>query len=72
LQRLSGATSGRAVEHDRHFHPDVIGLRTLDQLRHYVLHLAKLVGVFAEAADLDASARGACPTAGCSPSSYGP
>jgi hypothetical protein len=41
------------VEHDRHFHPDVIGLHKLDQLRHYVLHLAKLVGVFAEAADLD-------------------
>jgi hypothetical protein len=41
------------VEHDRHFHPDVIGLQKLDQLRHYVLHLAKLVGVFANAADLD-------------------
>lgn len=41
------------VEHDRHFHPDVIGLHKLDQLRHYVLHLAKIVGVFAEAADLD-------------------
>lgn len=41
------------VEHDRHFHPDVIGLHKLDQLRHYVLHLAKLVGVFAAAADLD-------------------
>jgi hypothetical protein len=40
------------VEHDRLFHPDVIGLHKLDQLRHYVLHLAKLVGVFAEAADL--------------------
>lgn len=41
------------VEHDRHFHPDVIGLHKLDQLRHYVLHLAKLVGVFAAAADPD-------------------
>ncbi len=41
------------VEHDRHFHPDVIGLHKLDQLRHYVLHLAKLVGAFAAATDGD-------------------
>lgn len=41
------------VEHDRHFHPDVIGLHKLDQLRHYVLHLAKLVGAFAAATDSD-------------------
>jgi hypothetical protein len=39
------------VEHDRAYHPDVIGLTKADQLRHYALHLAKIVGAFAEAAD---------------------
>lgn len=38
------------VEHDRRYHPDVIGLTKLDQLRHYALHLAKLVGAAAEIA----------------------
>ena len=35
------------VEHDRHYHPDVIGLTKFDQLRHYALHLAKLTGAVA-------------------------
>ena len=30
------------IEHDRFYHPDVIGLTKADQLRHYALHLAKL------------------------------
>ncbi len=34
--------------HDRHYHPDVIGLARTDQLRHIALHLAKIVGAFAE------------------------
>jgi hypothetical protein len=32
------------AEHDRSYHPDVIGLKKADQLRHYALHLAKLAG----------------------------
>ena len=35
------------VEHDRHFHLDVVGLAKEEQLRHYALHLAKIVGAFA-------------------------
>jgi hypothetical protein len=34
-------------EHDRHYHPDVVGMARLDQLRHYAFHLAKIVGAFA-------------------------
>jgi len=34
-------------EHDRVYHPDVVGLARLDQLRHYALHLTKIVGAFA-------------------------
>jgi len=36
------------VAHDRHYHPDVVGLAKIEQLRHYALHLAKIVGAFAE------------------------
>ena len=39
--------------HDREYHPDVIGLARLDQLRHYAFHLAKLVGAFAIGDDSD-------------------
>lgn len=35
------------AEHDRLFHPDVIGLHKSDQLQHHALHLAKLVGALA-------------------------
>lgn len=38
------------AEHDRFYHADVVGLSKFDQLRHYVLHLAKLVGALADAA----------------------
>jgi hypothetical protein len=31
-------------EHDRHYHPDVLGLSRYEQLRHYAFHLAKLAG----------------------------
>jgi hypothetical protein len=41
------------VQHDRYYHPDVIGLSKAGQLQHYALHLAKLVGAFAVAADAD-------------------
>jgi hypothetical protein len=41
------------VEHDRYYHADVLGLAKVEQLRHYVLHLAKIVGAFAEAADVE-------------------
>ncbi len=36
------------AEHDRLYHPDVVGLHKSDQLQHYTLHLAKLVGALAE------------------------
>lgn len=39
------------VEHDRYYHVDVIGLTKAEQLRHYALHLAKIVGAFAEGRD---------------------
>jgi hypothetical protein len=39
------------VDHDRYYHADVLGLAKAEQLRHYALHLAKIVGAFAEAAD---------------------
>jgi hypothetical protein len=34
-------------EHDRHYHPDVLGLSRYEQLRHYAFHLAKLAGAAA-------------------------
>lgn len=39
------------IDHDRAYHPDVFGLTKAEQLRHYSLHLAKLAGAFARAAD---------------------
>ena len=36
------------LDHDRYYHPDVAGMAKLDQLRHCALHLAKIVGAFAE------------------------
>ncbi|HEY1588066.1 MAG TPA: hypothetical protein VGH63_20340 [Polyangia bacterium] len=39
------------AEHDRAYHPDVVGLSRAEQLRHYAFHLAKIVGAFAVAAD---------------------
>lgn len=36
------------LRHDRHYHPDVIGLHKSEQLRHYSFHLGKLVAVIAE------------------------
>jgi hypothetical protein len=39
------------IDHDRRYHADVFGLAKAEQLRHYALHLAKIVGAFAEAAD---------------------
>lgn len=38
------------AEHDRYYHPDVIGLSKFTQLNHYALHLAKLAGALAEVA----------------------
>jgi len=38
------------VEHDRRYHPDIIGLSKADQLRHCALHLAKLTGALADVA----------------------
>jgi hypothetical protein len=40
-------------EHDRHYHPDVLGLSRYEQLRHYAFHLAKLAGAAAQAATGD-------------------
>jgi hypothetical protein len=36
------------VAHDRAYHPDVLGLARIDQLRHYAFHLSKLVGALAD------------------------
>jgi hypothetical protein len=38
------------AEHDRRYHPDVVGLAKFDQLRHCALHLAKLAGAAASIA----------------------
>lgn len=38
------------AEHDRNYHPDVVGLTKSDQVRHYALHLAKLAAATADAA----------------------
>lgn len=51
-----GVTEWRALQlvqdaHDHAYHYDVVGLTKSEQLRHYALHLAKLVGACAEAAD---------------------
>jgi hypothetical protein len=32
------------AQHDRVYHPDVVGLPKAEQLRHFALHLAKLAG----------------------------
>jgi hypothetical protein len=42
-------------EHDQAYHFDVVGLTKQEQLRHYALHVAKLAGACADAAqgDLD-------------------
>jgi hypothetical protein len=58
---VSSADSWRAlqlaqVEHDRSYHPEIIGLSKADQLRHCALHLAKLTGALAEIA-IDATDR---------------
>lgn len=42
------------VEHDRYYHPDVLGLAKSEQLRHYALHLAKLAGAAADVTRNDA------------------
>jgi hypothetical protein len=36
------------LDHDRYYHPDVVGMAKLQQLCHCALHLAKIVGAFAE------------------------
>lgn len=50
-----GVNQWRALQlvqdaHDHAYHYDVVGLTKAEQLRHYALHLAKLVGACAEAA----------------------
>jgi hypothetical protein len=39
------------IDHDRYYHADVIGLAKVDQLRHYALHLVKIVGAFGTSTD---------------------
>jgi hypothetical protein len=41
------------IEHDKAYHPDVIGLHKQEQLRHYALHLSKIAGAFARRAISD-------------------
>jgi hypothetical protein len=38
------------VDHDRFYHPDVVGMSKWDQLHHHVLHLIKLAAATAEVA----------------------
>jgi hypothetical protein len=38
------------AEHDRYYHPDVVGTAKIDQLVHYALHLTKLAGATADLA----------------------
>jgi len=59
--RVAEATTWRDLqlaqsEHDRHYHPDVIGLSKFDQLLHYALHTSKLAGALAEVARGNAKA----------------
>lgn len=37
------------IAHDREYHPDVLGLPKLEQIRHFALHVAKLAGAVAGA-----------------------
>ncbi len=39
------------LAHDRQFHPDVLGLSKIDQLRHYTFHITKLAGMLADAVE---------------------
>jgi hypothetical protein len=39
------------IDHDRAYHLDVLGLTKSEQLRHYALHLTKIVGAFAQPRD---------------------
>lgn len=39
------------IDHDRYFHPDVLGMSKYDQLRHFSFHLSKLVSAFASSTD---------------------
>jgi hypothetical protein len=39
------------IAHDRAYHPDVIGMPKLEQMRHYALHVAKLAGAIASTID---------------------
>lgn len=41
------------IEHDRFYHPDVIGLAKWQQLNHYLLHMVKLIGATAAVARED-------------------
>jgi hypothetical protein len=41
------------IDHDRYYHSDVVGLAKVEQLRHYALHLTKIVGAFAGDGDPD-------------------
>jgi hypothetical protein len=34
--------------HDRYYHPDIFGLSKQDQLRHYTMHVTKIIGSLAE------------------------
>jgi hypothetical protein len=40
-------------EHDRNYHPDVLGLSRYEQLRHYAFHLAKLAAAAATEGDAE-------------------
>ena len=39
------------ARHDRAFHPDVVGMHKGEQLRHYTLHLAKIVAALSRRAE---------------------
>jgi hypothetical protein len=63
--RAAEATTWRALqlvqaEHDRNYHPDVIGLSKFNQLVHYAFHAAKLSGALADVARCNADTRDFC------------
>lgn len=53
LKRVPDAKTWRdlqlvQIDHDRYYHPDVIGMKPWDQVRHHAFHLSKITGKIAE------------------------
>lgn len=62
VRAARAATTWRELQevqswHDREYHPDVVGLARLDQVRHCALHVAKLCGWYAQAVSSEVAAK---------------